>query len=312
MKKKLDAKTITLILLVITAAGLIMRFYPTFADWWNSFHQSRAVAAYASAINNLDEHQYDEVFQAAEEYNMRLKESGVLWNMSEEQKADYYAQLDVTGLGVMAYIDIPKIGITLPIYHGTSDTVLQVGIGHLEGTSLPVGGEGSHCSVSGHRGLPSARLFTDLGQLQEGDRFTITVLDQTMTYEVDQIRIVLPNELEELAIDPAADYVTLVTCTPYGVNSHRMLVRGKRVENDPDEVIVLSEAVLIEPRIFAFGISIPMFLILYIWMMVSTGKEIQYKKDKRLAQEEIHQRMEHRSEIAEGKMNAEEQKGETE
>ena len=283
-------RIITLLLLAVTLVGIGMRFYPNIADWWNRSHQSRAVANYVDAVAQLDRSEYEAMLRAAEDYNARLLESGVLWHMTQEQEAEYRALLDATGLGVMAYLDIPKINVTLPIYHGTSNDVLQVAVGHLAGTSLPVGGQGTHCSVSGHRGLPSARLFTDLGQLTTGDRFTVTVLDRTLTYEVDQIRIVLPNELDELKIDPEQDYVTLITCTPYGVNSHRMLVRGHRVENKPGEVVILAEAVLISSRVVAFVLAMPLLLLLFVWMMVDTGRKIRYKEIMRTAAKRLRAR----------------------
>lgn len=300
-------RIITLILLALTLLGLGLRFYPNVADWWNRSHQSHAVATYAEAVANLDEDKYKDFFEAADAYNARLLESGILWSMNEEQEKEYFSLLDATGLGIMAYLDIPKIGVTLPIYHGTSDTVLQVAIGHLAGTSLPVGGIGTHCSVSGHRGLASARLFTDLGQLAEGDRFTVTVLDRLLTYEVDQIHIVLPTELDDVMIDPEQDYFTLITCTPYGVNSHRLLVRGRRVENDPEEVIVLAEAVLIQPRIVAFVLAIPILLILFVWMMVSTGRKIRQNELWKTVTAQFRERRKHREELRSGKTEEKEQ-----
>ena len=283
-------RIITLALLLLTLTGLGMRFYPAVADWWNRSHQSRAVAGYAEAVANLDRSRYEAILANAQAYNARLLETGILWHMTGEQEQEYTAQLDATGLGILAYLDIPALSLTLPIYHGTSDDVLQVAIGHLAGTSLPVGGLGTHCSVSAHRGLPSAKWFTDLGQLTEGDRFTLTVLDRTLTYEVDRIRIVLPTELDELKIDPEGDFVTLITCTPYGVNSHRLLVRGRRVENTPGEVVVLAEAVRLEPRIVTFVLSLPLLLLLTIWMMVDTGRRIRYKEVLRLALQQLHRR----------------------
>lgn len=290
----MKGRIITLILLAVTLLGLGLRFYPDIADWWNQFHQSHAVASYSEAVANLDEEKYRQMLADAEAYNERLLETGILWNMTPEQKEEYDALLDASGLGVMAYLDIPKINVTLPIYHGTEDTVLQIAIGHLSGTSLPVGGIGTHCSVSGHRGLASAKLFTDLGQLLAGDRFTVTVLDRRLTYEVDQIRVVLPTELDDVRIDPAQDFFTLITCTPYGVNSHRLLVRGRRVENDPDAVVVLAEAVQIQPRVVAFVLAIPLLLVLFVWMMLSTEWKIRQKELLRKVSGELLERREER------------------
>ena len=286
----MKGRVITLVLLAVTLLGLGLRFYPNIADWWNQSHQSRAVASYAEAVANLDEEKYRQMLADAEAYNARLLETGILWNMTQEQKETYDSLLDASGLGVMAYLDIPKIGVTLPIYHGTEDTVLQIAIGHLSGTSLPVGGIGTHCSVSGHRGLASAKLFTDLGQLTAGDRFTVTVLDRKLTYEVDQIRVVLPTELDDVRIDPGQDYFTLITCTPYGVNSHRLLVRGTRVENDPDAVVVLAEAVQIQTRVVAFVLALPLLLLLFVWMMISTEWKIRQKELWRTVNEQLSER----------------------
>lgn len=239
----------TLLLLVILLAGLGLLGYPTFADWWNRFHQARAITNYAEQVSQIDDADYEQMLRDAREYNEKLLKNGdSRFNMTEEKREEYNSILDVTGTGIMGYCEIPKINVSLPIYHGTEEEHLQVAIGHIEGSSLPVGGVGTHCVISAHRGLPSAKLFTDLDKLQEGDIAQITVLDETLTYEIDQIRIVMPNELEDLAIDPKKDYLTLVTCTPYGINSHRMLVRGHRIENpDAGDIRVNSDASQIEP-----------------------------------------------------------------
>ena len=220
----------TVILLVVLIAGLSLLLYPSFSDWWNSMHQSRAVASYVEQVAQIDEEQYAHLWDAAWNYNRSLIDRPNTYTLSDEQKAEYDQILDIGGLGIMGYIEVPAIGVTLPIYHGTDEAVLQIAVGHLEWTSLPVGGESSHCVVSGHRGLPSAKLFTDLDKLVVGDIFVFRVLDEILTYEVDQILIVKPNETEALLIQEGQDLCTLITCTPYGVNSHRLLVRGHRVE----------------------------------------------------------------------------------
>ena len=273
---KKNISTIFLILIGLVGAGLIA--YPTFADWWNSFHQSRAVASYAQAVSSLDEKKYDEIFASAEAYNQGLAETNVRWNLSEEEKAAYRAELDINNTGIMGYIDIPKIKVTLPVYHGVDEAVLQVAIGHLEGTSLPVGGESTHCVVSGHRGLPSAKLFTDIDKLVAGDTWTITVLNRTLTYEVDQIRVVEPTDLSDLKIEAGKDYCTLVTCTPYGVNTHRLLVRGHRVANAQGEANVIADAFQIEPIYIAPFIAVPILILLFIWMLIATGHAGRHKK----------------------------------
>ena len=272
----------TLLLVVIGLAGLILIAYPTFADWWNFFRQSRAVMSYADAVANLDTEEYDKIIAEAENYNKELSKGGIRWVMTDQQKEEYESQLDVNASGIMGYIDIPKINIKLPIYHGTGEAVLQVAIGHLSGTSLPVGGESTHCVVSGHRGLPSAKLFTDLDKLGEGDTFTMTVLDRTVTYEVDQIRVVEPTDLSELQIEKGKDYCTLVTCTPYGVNTHRLLVRGHRVANVDGEANVIAEALQIEPIYIAPFVAAPILLVLLIALLATTGK-----KSKKITAEDI-------------------------
>lgn len=266
MKKHLS----TILLFLIFFIGLSLMLYPSFADWWNSFHQSRAVASYVEQVANMDDDQYEEIWSAAWDYNRSLIDRPNDFLLSEEQKEHYNALLDVGGNGIMGYIEIPKINIVYPLYHGTDEAVLQIAVGHLEWTSLPVGGEGSHCVVSGHRGLPSARLFTDLDQMEEGDTFLLRVLDEVLTYEVDQIKIVEPQETDDLLIVEGEDLCTLVTCTPYGINSHRMLVRGHRIETEEVKTVrrVTADAVQIEPVIVAPFVAAPMLLLLLIALLM--------------------------------------------
>ena len=280
MKKWLKNNFTTLLLLMIGLIGAGLIAYPSFADWYNNFHQSRAVASYVEAVSKLDKEDYDRYLSEAEEYNKELAKTGNLWNLTKKQEKRYEKLLDVTGTGIMGYIDIPKIQITLPIYHGTDEEVLQIAIGHLAGTSLPVGGKSTHCIVSGHRGLPSAKLFTDLDQMKEGDTFTMTVLDRTVTYEVDRIRIVEPTDLSDLQIMEGKDLCTLVTCTPYGINTHRLLVRGHRVANANGSANVTAEALQIEQMYVAIVIATPILLVLLIIMLIRTGKEKRSKKRK--------------------------------
>ena len=183
--------------------------------------------------------------------------------------------LDISDNGIMGYIEIPSIKCSLPIYHGVDEAVLQIAVGHIEWTSLPVGGESTHCVLSGHRGLPSAKLFTNLDQLVVGDIFIMRVLDETLTYEVDQIRIVEPQDVEALKIVPGEDLCTLVTCTPYGVNTHRLLVRGHRVENQTDAamIYVTADAMQIEPVLVAPIVATPMLLLLLVWLMIRYRKK---------------------------------------
>ncbi len=226
--KKRDFSTPILILVFLS--GLVVLLYPAFSDWWNSRVQSRAIVNYDAVVADLSQEDYDAEFARADAYNEALgRLSSPLVNY--DRLEGYEDILNAAGNGIMGYIEIPAIDVKLPIYHGTSDAVLNVAVGHLEGTSLPVGGKSVHCVLSGHRGLPSAKLFTNLDKLAEGDTFTITVLNRLLTYEVDQILVVEPEETEELAVVEGEDYVTLLTCTPYGINTHRLLVRGRRIEN---------------------------------------------------------------------------------
>lgn len=271
MKKNRSNIVLVLVLLV----GLSLILYPSVSDYWNSFHQSRAIAHYAEAVADIDNDKYDALWQSAVAYNAQLAQMGVQWEFTEEQKAAYKSELDMTGTGVMGYIEIQKINCLLPIYHSTEDAVLQIAIGHIEGSSLPVGGDSTHCILSGHRGLPSARLFSDIDQLLEGDTFVLRTLDETLTYQVDKIRIVLPYELDDLQIEPGRDLCTLVTCTPYGVNSHRLLVRGHRVENAPEaqRIRVTGDAFLIDSFVVAPLVALPMLLVLLIALLLSSAKK---------------------------------------
>ena len=269
MKRKLS----TMLLILVFFAGLSLLLYPSLSDYWNSFHASQAVATYSEEVRNLHADKYDRLIGEAREYNAALPGRYKAFFLSESDRSTYNALLDVNGTGVMGYIEIPTIQISLPIYHGTEDEVLQIAVGHLDWSSLPVGGEGTHCVLSGHRGLPSAKLFTNLDKLVAGDKFVIRVLDEVMTYEVDQILIVEPNDLSALAIEKGKDLCTLVTCTPYGVNSHRLLVRGHRVENESEEIRVTSDAMEIDPLIVAPAVALPMLLALLFILLVSGKKK---------------------------------------
>lgn len=270
MKKHLS--TITLIL--IFCIGLSLLLYPTVSDYWNSLHQSRAIASYTETVAEIDDNTYEEIWKKARAYNAALAKKGNMWKLTQEQKKEYKSQLDVGGTGVMSYVEIPKLRCSLPIYHGTDEAVLQIAVGHIEGSSLPVGGESTHCVLSGHRGLPSAKLFTDLDQMEEGDKFLLRTLDETLTYEVDQIRVVLPNELDTLEIEEGKDLCTLVTCTPYGVNSHRLLVRGHRITNQKDSpaVRVTSDAMQVDPMMVAPAVAVPVLFLLLVWLIAHTHR----------------------------------------
>ena len=279
MKKIKKQTWLTVILILIFLVGLSLLLYPTASDYWNSLHQSRAISGYAGQVASLDDETYDALWDRAEAYNASLKDKADRFRMSEEEQREYEQLLAIPGTNVIGYIEIDKINCYLPVYHGTDEAVLQTGVGHLEGSSLPVGGPGTHCVVSGHRGLPSARLFTDLDQLREGDTFVLYVLDETLTYEVDQIRIVEPTQMSELAIVDGQDFCTLVTCTPYGINTHRLLVRGHRIENEEEasEVRVTADAIQIEPVTVAPLVAVPLLVLLFIGLLFKTRR----RKDSR-------------------------------
>ena len=265
----------TILLVAILIIGLSLLLYPSFSDYWNSMRQSQVVASYVESVAHMDDDKYAEIWNEAKAYNQALLDRDNSFLLSPEARAQYNSILDISDNGIMGYVDIPSIDVFLPIYHGTSEAILQVAIGHLDWTSLPVGGESSHCVISGHRGLPSARLFTDLDKVQVGDVFILNVLDETLTYEVDQIKIVLPHETADLLIVRGEDHCTLVTCTPYGVNSHRMLVRGKRIENIEQAVTVrvTADAVLVEKLVVAPFILAPILLVMLTWLMITTRKK---------------------------------------
>lgn len=269
MKKKNNNWT-TAFLVLLLLAGVSLLLYPSLSDYWNSMHQTRAIASYAETVSQLDTAQYDEMWKAAQDYNRSLAQRETAFALTDEQKAAYESLLDVSGLGVMGYIEIPEIDCSLPIYHGTEESVLQVAVGHLEWSNLPVGGEGTHCVLSGHRGLPSAKLFTNLDKLAVGDTFLLRVLDEVLTYEVDQILIVEPEQVDALGIVPGEDYCTLVTCTPYGINTHRLLVRGHRVENTPEaaRMHVTADATQFDPLLVAPVLAIPVLLLLLMILLV--------------------------------------------
>lgn len=274
MKKK-TSKFVTLLLLLIRLVGLSLLLYPFVSDYWNSFHQSRAIAAYTEQVASLDADRYEELWEAAAAYNASLLDRNNEYVLSDEQKAEYESLLKISDTGVMGYIEIPSIQCTVPIYHGTDASVLQIAVGHLEWTSLPVGGKSSHCVLSGHRGLPSAKLFTNLDKVVEGDIFMLRVLDQVLTYQVDQILIVEPQETGPLQIVEGEDYCTLVTCTPYGINTHRMLVRGHRVENTAETKAIhaTADAVQIEPLLVAPIVAISVLLLLLIALLPKQPKK---------------------------------------
>ena len=270
----------TLLLLLIFLAGLSLLLYPTISDYWNSFHQSRAIASYVDTVAELDDDAYQEIWEQAQAYNAALPRDDTRFVPSEEEIAYYDTLLNISGNGIMGYLEIPSIEVTLPVYHGTDEEVLQVAVGHIEGSSLPVGGPGTHSVISGHRGLPSATLLTDLDQLEIGDVFMLHVLDETLTYEVDQIHIVEPDDVSYLAIEEGEDLCTLVTCTPYGINTHRLLVRGHRIETQAEAVSisVSADAIQISPMMVAAALAVPVLLILLLWVLFSSSHKGKSKR----------------------------------
>ena len=272
MKKKRNVIS-TAILVVLLLVGLSVMLYPTVSDWWNSRVQTRAIATYNQSVEQMDTGDKERLLMEAHSYNATLSHLTAPFT-NWEDAGNYDKILDISGTGIMGYISIPKIQVELPIYHGTSAEVLNVAVGHLQGSSFPVGGENTHAVISAHRGLPSAKLFSDLDQLVEGDTFTVTILDEVLTYEVEKIFIVKPDELDKLAIIPGGDYVTLMTCTPYGVNSHRLLVRAHRVDTVyPHNVKVAADAVQLDSMSEVPFIAAPLFVGLLVFWIVSSRRQ---------------------------------------
>ncbi len=264
-KKKFSLSTILLVLIFLAGLGIML--YPTFSDWWNSMHATQAIAEYTDAVEDMSEGERKRMLKKARRYNAALP-NGVNFTLTPEQYAEYESLLDVTGTGIMGYIQIPSIGVNLPVYHSVEESVLQIAAGHIPGSSLPIGGKRTHAVLSGHRGLPSAKLFSELDKLKEGDVFTVTVLDQMITYRADQIRIVLPEETDELAITEGKDYCTLITCTPYGINSHRILLRGRRIKNINGDIAITSEATMIPTYIVMLAVGIPLLFLMLLVLLI--------------------------------------------
>ena len=285
-KSWLKKHWVTLLIIGMLIIGLCIMLYPTIANYWNSFHQTRAISTYMTDVSSMDQESYLKLIEDAQAYNRRLSESGIRWVMTDEEKAEYEQTLTISDTGIMGYLTIEKIQLMLPIYHGQSEAVLQTSIGHLEGTSLPVGcksfnrrtgklddpEECGHIVLSGHRGLPSAKLFSNLDKMVEGDTFTLTVLNETYTYEVDQIRIVLPEDLSQITLEKGKDYCTLVTCTPYGINTHRLLVRGHRILNVNGDGNVVADALLIDKLYIVPFVGFPILVIILVIVILITAR----------------------------------------
>lgn len=276
---RLKSRLMTLALCLIMLAGFCIMAYPAVSNWWNSFHQTQALTDYDDVVQSIED--YNTYFEAADAYNKKLSSLENPFSQYKEIQDEYMDALNVMGTGMIGYVSIEKLGVRLPIYHGTSEDVLNVAAGHLEGTSLPVGGKGTHAAISSHRGLPTAKLFTSLDELEEGDTFTVTVLNRTITYEVDQIVVVLPTETDELKAVKGKDYCTLITCTPYGINTHRLLVRGHRTQNAKQDAVIRPEAEKISYKKSSVFTMAALLVILFIITMV---KKTKRKKEITLEQ----------------------------
>ncbi len=268
----------TIFFVAVLVVGISIMLYPSVSNYINSKHQSKVISEYTEALATLTAEDYEQFWEAAEAYNEELAQKVMDFDLTDEEMAEYNSILDPTGTGVMGYLEIENIGVNLPIYHGTEESVLAIGIGHIPGTSFPTGTTSTHTVLSGHRGLPSSKLLTDLDQMIVGDTFLLHIMDQTFAYQVDQINIVLPEETESLGIYEGEDYVTLVTCTPYGINSHRLLVRGKRIDYDEaSKVIVPADASIYGNLVIAPFIALPMLIILFIIFMITTSNKVKKK-----------------------------------
>lgn len=313
MRKKKRSWITTVILLLILLFGLSLLLYPTISNQWNKRRSSHAIAVYEQVMQDTGEEARAQMLQEADDYNRALASVGLRWELNEEQRATYNQMIGEIGDGMFGYIEIERISCRLPVYHGTSESVLQTGIGHIEGSSLPVGGESSHCLLSGHTGLPSARLFTDLPDLEIGDRFILYTLDRIMTYEVDRINIVLPYELDLLRIEPGEDLCTLITCTPYGINSHRLLVRGHRVENDAkSEVVRVSgNAVKIDPLLVACVTAAPVLLVTFTVLLISDSRKSRKRRKRKAGKSSDPEEPSKPDEPSENSLRKEEESDET-
>ena len=283
-KKRKKSKSSTILMIFIFIIGISLIVYPTLANKWNSFHQTKMIIHHAENVAKLTPEECEKYRAAAVKYNEALRTNSGRWNITHKERELYNSLLVTDETGIMSTIEIPKIKVNLPIYHGTGKDVLQEAIGHLEGTSLPVGGKGTHCVLSGHRGLPSAKLFTDLDKLSEGDTFLLYTLDEILTYEIDQIRVLEPTDLSTLDIDAEKDYCTIFTCTPYGINTHRLMLRGHRIQNASPEIMVTAEALQIDEISVALIIGVPLLIIIFIVALIK-GRKRRIPMRMRLQQE---------------------------
>ena len=276
----MQSRKSTIILLVSFLIGLCVLLYPSISSYWNSKTQSEAIVDYESMLAAYKPEDYAAVFAQAEEYNKKLALLGSPLRDHKQLDDLYWKTLDVGGTGMIGYVTIPKISQELPIYHGTADSVLSFAAGHFQGTSLPIGGENTHCVISAHRGLPSAVLFTHLDRMEIGDLFTFTVLDRTLTYEVDQIRIVEPNDTSLIQIEDGKDYCTLLTCTPYGINTQRLLVRGHQIDlTQKRNIYIANEAYRVDVLVVMPIVALPIIFVLLVYIMVAPVKKESLGED---------------------------------
>lgn len=276
MRRKKANMISTIVLILILLVGLSVMLYPIISDWWNSKVQTRAIANYNRVVAELDDNESERIIAEAHDYNNKLAQLQVPFSQYN-QISGYENILDISDSGIMGYISIPSIKAEFPIYHGTDEEVLNIAAGHLQGSSFPVGGINTHSVISAHRGLPSAKLFSDLDKMVVGDTFTVTVLDEVLTYEVEEIFIVKPNEMEKLAIIPGGDYITLMTCTPYGINTHRLLLRSHRIDTVYGHNLKLtSDAVQVDPMLVVPLIAAPLIIVLLIFWIF--GGKLKKKK----------------------------------
>lgn len=276
-------KIIIYVVVILFIVGLLFILYPTFNNLWNNYNQSKAISNHITQIENMTENEIKLAISEAIEYNRTIATRGISSALNEEEQKIYNDLLNVSNNSIMGYIEIPKIHVKLPIYHGTSDQVLQVAIGHVAGSSLPIGGDSTHSILMGHRGLPSAKLFTSLDKMALGDYFYIYALNDTLVYQVDDIKIIKPEELADIKIEAGQDYVTLVTCTPYGINSHRLLVRGHRVLNGTTDVKTYNNDQKIKICIIFF-----LIVILLIVVIVAIGYKGKKNSSKNLNKHTSH------------------------
>ena len=276
----MQSRKSTIILLISFFIGLSVLLYPAISSYWNSKTQSEAIVDYEAMLAAYKPEDYTQIFEQADDYNNKLTELAVPLRDYKQLEEEYWNALDISGTGMMGYLTVPKINQELPIYHGTSDTVLSTSAGHFQGTSLPVGGKSTHSVVSAHRGLPTAVLFTHLDRMEIGDVFYFTILHRTITYEVDQIHIVDPDDTSLIKIEDGKDYCTLLTCTPYGINTHRLLVRGHQIDaSQKRNIYIANEAYRVKPLIVMPMVALPIILVLLIYVMIVPVKKESLGED---------------------------------